>query len=176
MKTNMNLRNAQRGAILVTSLLLLLVVTIIGVSVMQMTRMQERMAGNSRDLNLAFQGAEAALRGGETRVLAFAAAPATCSSTGAVCATVYAKNVLPALNAKDKTYWTANAQTFTDPNLGSELKDPPQYMIEQLAFVPYTAEFGELSGRDFYQTSARSAGGTGGAESVVQTTFARTAQ
>lgn len=167
-------RTTQRGAILVTSLLLLLVLTIIGVSVMQMTRMQERMAGNSRDLNLAFQGAESGLRGGEAKILSFVAAPAACS--GSPCTTVYSKDALPPLNNQNETFWTDKSQTFSDPNLGSELKDPPQYIIEQLAFVPYSKEFGELTGRDFYQTSARSSGGTGGAEAVVQSTFARTAQ
>ncbi|HPF28453.1 MAG TPA: PilX N-terminal domain-containing pilus assembly protein, partial [Steroidobacteraceae bacterium] len=66
----MNIRasRAQRGAILVTSLLLLLVLTIIGLTAMRMTSLQERMAGSTRDLNLAFQGAEAALRDGETLI------------------------------------------------------------------------------------------------------------
>ena len=42
----------QRGTILVTSMLILLVLTVLGVTAMQMTRMQEHMAGNSRDLAL----------------------------------------------------------------------------------------------------------------------------
>ena len=67
--------HGQRGAILVTALLLLLTLTIIGVSVVQMTRMQERMAGNARDLNLAFQGAEAALREGEQQIFDALARP-----------------------------------------------------------------------------------------------------
>ena len=45
-------RQRQRGAILVTSLLLLIVLTVLGVAMMRMTNMQERMAGNTRDVNL----------------------------------------------------------------------------------------------------------------------------
>ena len=39
-----------------------------GITAMQVTRMEERMAGNSRDVNLAFQGAEAGLRDSEARI------------------------------------------------------------------------------------------------------------
>ncbi len=55
----------QQGVVLVLSLVLLLLTTIIGVSAMQGTSMQERMAGNRWDRNLAFQAAEAGLRTGE---------------------------------------------------------------------------------------------------------------
>ncbi len=55
----------QRGAVLMISLIFLVLLTIIGVTAMQTTLLQERMAGNMRDLNLAFQATEAALRAGE---------------------------------------------------------------------------------------------------------------
>ena len=60
-------------------MLLLLVLTIIGVTVMQMSRMQERMAGNSRDVNLAFQAAEGALRAAEQFIGDQQVRPVTCS-------------------------------------------------------------------------------------------------
>jgi type IV pilus assembly protein PilX len=55
----------QRGAVLVIGLLLLVVMTVLGTAAMQSTGLQERMAGNARDRNLAFQAAEAALRDAE---------------------------------------------------------------------------------------------------------------
>lgn len=57
---------SQYGAVLIVSLIFLLLMTIIGVTAMQTTTLQERMAGNTRDHNLAFQAAEAALREGES--------------------------------------------------------------------------------------------------------------
>jgi len=60
-----SLPRAQRGAVLVVSLIILLIMTIIGVSSMKNTTLEERMAGNMRDQNLAFQSAEAALIEGE---------------------------------------------------------------------------------------------------------------
>lgn len=55
----------QKGVVLVVALMFMLVMSIVGVTAMQSTIMQERMAGNARDRNLAFQAAEAALRAGE---------------------------------------------------------------------------------------------------------------
>jgi len=47
---------------------MLLLLTIIGAAAMRDTNLQERMAGNMRDHNLAFQAAEAALRFAEQKV------------------------------------------------------------------------------------------------------------
>ncbi|MBK7541912.1 MAG: hypothetical protein IPN66_02220 [Candidatus Competibacteraceae bacterium] len=52
----------QKGAALVVGLILLVVITLIGVSAMQSTTLQEKMAGNLRDSNLSFQAAEVGLR------------------------------------------------------------------------------------------------------------------
>jgi len=53
----------QRGAVLVVSLLILLVMTVLGVAAMGSTTLQERMANNNRQQQVAFQ---AALRAAET--------------------------------------------------------------------------------------------------------------
>ena len=58
-------KNRQQGAVLVAGLMMLLIMTIIGVSSMQSTNMEEKMAGNARDRDVAFQAAESALRQGE---------------------------------------------------------------------------------------------------------------
>ena len=53
------------GAALAIALVFLLVLTIVAVTAMRTTIMEERMAGGLRDYNLAFQAAELALRAGE---------------------------------------------------------------------------------------------------------------
>lgn len=58
-------RGSQSGAALVVSLIFLLLMTLLSTSTMRSATMQERMAGNTRDYNLGFQGAEAALRDAE---------------------------------------------------------------------------------------------------------------
>lgn len=60
---------AQRGSALILSLVFLVIMTLIAVSAMRDTTLQERMAGNLRDRSLAFQAAEASLRDGEDWLL-----------------------------------------------------------------------------------------------------------
>jgi len=55
----------QGGAVLIVGLLLLLILTLISAAAMQSTILEERMAGNQRNVNIAFQAAEGALRQGE---------------------------------------------------------------------------------------------------------------
>lgn len=58
----------QRGVVLIVSLILLMVLTLIGVTAMQTSTLEERMAGNAWDKQRAFQAAEAALRAAENRL------------------------------------------------------------------------------------------------------------
>ena len=55
----------QRGVALVIVMVLLLVISLLGISSMRGTLMEERMSANLYDRSLAFQAAEAALREGE---------------------------------------------------------------------------------------------------------------
>lgn len=52
---------SDRGSVLIVSLVFLLLLTIVGVSAMNMTNLEEKMSGNFRDHDLAFQSAETAL-------------------------------------------------------------------------------------------------------------------
>jgi Tfp pilus assembly protein PilX len=55
----------QSGVVLVISLIMLLALTLIGVTSSNVTSLEEKMAANTKDMNLAFQSAEAALRAAE---------------------------------------------------------------------------------------------------------------
>jgi len=59
----------QRGSVLIVSMVMLFLLTLIGVTSMSSTSLEEKMAGNLRDQQLAFQAAEAALREGERLAL-----------------------------------------------------------------------------------------------------------
>ena len=54
--------SGQAGSALIIALILLLVITVLAVAGMQNTILQERMAGNMHDRNIAFQNAESGLR------------------------------------------------------------------------------------------------------------------
>jgi type IV pilus assembly protein PilX len=57
-----SMKRGQRGAVLIVSLILLVVLTLLGVSVMNMTQLEERMASNSQEVVQAFQSAETGLQ------------------------------------------------------------------------------------------------------------------
>ena len=58
-------RHRQQGAVLAVTLMILLVVTLLTVSNMQSAVLEEKMAGNNSDRNVAFQAAESGLREAE---------------------------------------------------------------------------------------------------------------
>jgi type IV pilus assembly protein PilX len=58
---SVNAAARQRGAVLVVSLVLLVVLTLLGVSVMNVTQLEERMASNAQEMTQAFQSAETGL-------------------------------------------------------------------------------------------------------------------
>ena len=63
MRTKLGYHNefTERGAALVTSLVILVILTLIGVSALRNVTLSERMSGNLRDTNIAFQAAESCL-------------------------------------------------------------------------------------------------------------------
>ncbi|MDH4766007.1 type IV pilus assembly protein PilX [Pseudomonas sp. SORGH_AS199] len=63
------LPSAQRGAILIVTLVMLLLLTLLALGSMRGTTLEERMAGNLRDESRAFQAAEMGQRVAETWVM-----------------------------------------------------------------------------------------------------------
>jgi type IV pilus assembly protein PilX len=165
----------QRGAVLVVALLMLLVMTILGVTAMQMSRMEERMAGNSRDTNLAFQGAEAGLRDGEERVRVLTIRPATCIT--ALCS-VWRRNYLPAdLRAQSDSWWLTNSLEFgvTGTREVTNTTRDPHVVVEDLGFVPDSLSVGHgpPEGRNFYRVTAQSQGASVSAQALLESTYAK---
>jgi type IV pilus assembly protein PilX len=66
-------KRAQRGAVLIVSMLFLVILTMLGVTAMTSTTFEERMAGNARDAAVAHHAAEAALREARDEILGFTA-------------------------------------------------------------------------------------------------------
>jgi type IV pilus assembly protein PilX len=66
------MKHRQQGTILVISMVMLLPLTLIGVSAMRGTLLEERMAGNMKEQYRSFQIAELALRQGEIEILGIA--------------------------------------------------------------------------------------------------------
>lgn len=62
MKTQNTLKTQQSGAVLIISLLILLVLTLIGISSMEGSLLEEKMAANSQTSTVTFQKAESAIQ------------------------------------------------------------------------------------------------------------------
>lgn len=66
----LNQYHSQRGAALIVSMMMLIILTLIGVTSMRTTIMQERMTSNERNRSIAMQSSESGLRDAEAIVAA----------------------------------------------------------------------------------------------------------
>lgn len=151
----------QSGAVLAVSLIILLLLTLIGMTAMQITGLEEKMAGNLRDRNLAFQAAETALRAGEAK---------TSSLLCPIAAQVggfYPNSSAPAIN--DDSFWlaTGNTYTYTGNILASTTGTAqPKYIIQCLPTVAGSSVF-------YFRITARGTGGTTDAVVILQSVYKR---
>jgi len=162
----------QRGAALITALLLLVVLTILGISVMQMSRVQEKMAGNTRDINVGFETAEGALRSAEALIRVQPDRPLTCIEASCP----FRSTDLGDVANQDSAWWDTNGQEFAD-GIGSPMTGVaknPRYVIEQIVVLPDVLDDTDPgASRTFYRVTARSTGASGLSNTIVQSTFAR---
>ena len=174
--SNISRVSHQSGVVLLVSLIMLLLLTLIGISGTQGTGQQERMAGNMKDRNLAFQAAEAALAEGESEVSKW---PYDCANNHGRYLPFDkncdgTKETEPVWQAID---WSSTANPLKSiaytGNLGS-LSSVPRYIIEDLGAVPLvdcTAPVAGTCPEHYYRTTARATGGTDSAVVMVQSVF-----
>ncbi|MHC8297819.1 pilus assembly PilX family protein [Pseudomonas sp. ZS1P83] len=115
--------HSQRGMALLVSLVFLLLLTLIGLSSMQNATLQEKMAGSVILRNQSFQGAEAALRIGESAVQLDTYSLPVCSGTSQ-CAPPAEASVLTAagFNSTSGVTWIASGNGFYGvQNIGTTL-------------------------------------------------------
>lgn len=168
----------QHGAALITSLIILLVLTVLGVSAMSSSSLQELMAGNMRDQNLSFQAAEAALRDGERTVGSWGGSAPSPNNAGTNNG-VYTPfdTADPTFSFGDTAYntsfWGA-ATAYTMSSLGTAAA--PVYVIEEQQFLPKDASYKALTrreGKHFYRITSRGVGASANAVTLLQEITAR---
>lgn len=124
--TRMPSRHAQKGAALAVALVMLLIVTLLGLSSMRSTVMQERMTANQYDRSLAFQAAEAALRAAEVQISQNAAKIARdCAQGGVTCT---------AVPSSAEAGWQDVATS--DFDAGNLFTGQPRYFVERMGEWP----------------------------------------
>lgn len=163
----------QRGAVLMVALIMLLLLTVIGMAAIRGSTLQERMAGNMRDRNVAFQSAEAGLRAAETVLNGLGAVPVG-KGYGAAVDT-----------PGDPSFWD---KTFDWTNKGLQaalgityVNSQPQYYVETVKFTPGTVpgdgvDIVSQSAIDpptVYRVTSRAEGGSSDTVVVLQSTYKR---
>jgi type IV pilus assembly protein PilX len=161
------------------SLVMLLILTILGISSIQSTTMQERMARNARDSNLAFQAAESAIKDAEVfmETLSTLTPFTTGGTNGHYDVSVSAANIVETID------WSVGP--VADPGVVTEIQGvnaQPTYIVEFLKTVVSDADRLNLdnigqdtgSGRtQMFRVTAYGTGGSSAAHVVIQSTYGK---
>ncbi len=176
-------RHRQQGVALIMAMVFLMILTIIGVTVMSTTSLQEKMAGNVQDKHSAFQAAESALRAGEALVDTWT--PATLPDFSVNTDGFYLPQPGGTAPWWDTIDWlagpgnSAHAMATAVAGVASQ----PTYIIEDLGALPGTSggtsslvsgfapPSATAGGANMYRVTARGLGRTNSAISVVQSVY-----
>lgn len=181
------LKNSQGGVVLLVAMIMVLVIAVVGLAAIRGSGLQEMMAGNLRDRNLAFQAAEAGLRSAENTIrsdIALSELPSfdgnghfdDLNKTGG-------DREPPSLWSDD--VWKANGSAvLTAMSLELASGEQPRYVMEKLV-VPVTlaaaadgsaidiASLDTFEEPEFYRISSRGTGGTVNANVTLQSVYKR---
>lgn len=163
-------RDRQTGMALITGLIFMVVLTLLALAAMRTTTLEERMSGNTRDRDLAFQAAEAALRAGE-QVLQGATLPAFASGT----------SYTPRISAGTlSTYWQ-NTHPWATQSVAAwqpaGTSAAPQYVIEEMGATGGGGGgglgIGALNDEGVYRVTARGVGRSANTVVILQAVYQR---
>ena len=180
-------RRAQRGFSLVTTLMFMIAALVLGVSVMGVNVMQERIIGNTKDRDLALQAAEAALRDAEADIAANISATTVFANncTAGLCTPPTQRTVVSPLPVDQQAGfdWATSAQVrkygqFTAAAALPGLASQPVYVIEKLGYLGTPS--GESMGIGAepsapgvgYRITARATGARAGTVVTLQSIYA----
>lgn len=173
MALHKTVKASQAGATLIVGLIMVLVMTVIGLSAIRGSGLQEQMAGNMRDKQLAFQAAEAALREAESNLDAPPAAVPIGNQTGFVESLDASSSVF----WQDFSNWQGLVATYSE-NI-DHTKNRPQYLVEAIDFYSSgtdgsSVDLANLLSRGMerrYRVTARAVGGTTDAVVILQSNY-----
>ena len=160
--------NKQSGIVLIISLIMLLLLTLIGVTSMQVTGLEEKMAGNFRDQNIAFQAAESTLKEAEIFVV-----------NNPIDATIYdgTNGLLNFSDSEPANFfthgWAGGDSATTTSGYGNNfgLAEDPRYIIKKVSQTPATAT---EPVKTFFKITARAKGANADTQIILQEYFVRT--
>lgn len=166
----------QKGAVLLVGLIMVLLMTIVGMAAIRGTGLQETMAGNMRERNIAFQASEAGLSAGEDYAEQQSLDSLSFNGTGGLFQDL-SVNGTPVSDWSENDWDAAREVTFDLPDLDAE----PRYLIEKLDVsegdIRRMLGSGVSVGATqtiaprFYRVSSRGVGRSGQADAVVQSVY-----
>ncbi len=180
-------RKSQRGATLLLVMMLLVMAGLLAITAASMGTMDERVARNSRDQNVALQAAEAALRdartdvftsksfGGEVRAFYGATgATANCNASGfkGVCTALTHAQVMDRLMSDTQSVEFGEviarpaAQLFADSTEQGGVTRQPRYIVEVVPDPDDLSLTGPI--KYVYRVTAIGFGSHAGTRSIVQ--------
>ncbi|MCB1644144.1 MAG: hypothetical protein KDI36_01760 [Pseudomonadales bacterium] len=171
----------QQGVALFMSLVMLLILTILGLSSVQTTTLQERMARNARDTNLAFQAAESAIKDAEAYIETFNSL-ADFDAAGANSAGLYYDAAYNEAGNWTNVNWTSGSGYLTAATNITGVADQPKYIVEHVKTVIADEDKLNLdnigqdtgSGRaQIFRITVYGTGGTSSAHVMIQSTYGR---
>jgi type IV pilus assembly protein PilX len=181
-------KQQQEGIVLFMSLVMLLLLTALGVSSIQTTSLQQRMARNANDSSLAFQAAEVALRDGEDLLEGlnslgdFGDSALDDLSANEANGYYYEEESGVAPNWKELGDWTGG-NGFRDSAIEvTGVATQPKYIVEHVKTVVSDADALNLdnigqdtgSGRtEIFRVTARGTGATATAQVMIQGTYGK---
>jgi len=174
----------QQGIALATSLLILVVVTLIGLTMFRGFGLQQKIAGNTREKERAFRAAQDALEFGESWLVNAGSTAANCTSAQSTNVTV--TNMLVCSNSltnpSDPTTWPT-LLNYTPPSMtvlsgGNLIASGTDINYSQApgVYVAYVSTNVDQGGHttNVYTVTAAGFGGSTSSESVVQSVYAVT--
>lgn len=165
-------RASQQGAVLVSGLIFLVVLTMFVLALVRGGTLEERLARNSRDQQVAREAAETMLRHAEETMFSKAPFdPFVSSDFSAACTKALCRNKVET-ELVDNVDWKDDKVTNTFATVNDQVKDlneQPRYYIELLKAPEYLNAKTPCS-PGIAKVTAR-AKGKGGAVAIVQSTF-----
>lgn len=172
----------QAGVALITAMIFLVVLTLLATAGMRGTLLQERMAANARNHDMAFEAAEAALRDAIFKVQSGAIIPTSgfttpCSASGLCLPSTIGTDNWTSVFPFGQTTSSSTAATYSGTALTS-VAIPPQYIVELLPNTTIPAGYSQGIGRSTpsgtatpYRITARGWGMTAEAQATTQATY-----
>ncbi|MEE9338526.1 MAG: pilus assembly protein [Methylococcaceae bacterium] len=167
-----NTTNKQAGAILVVSLIILLIMTLLGVSVMSVNILEEKMVNNDRQYKEALHAAELTLREAEKLIDPDAtySGELTTDQTTASNRGLYLATAAPTGGWWTGVSWSNSNQVRESSS--SSTNKAIHYIVEQLPAAPADSlEAGLSVTKKYYRITSRAVIAGSNAKVILQTTY-----